>query len=147
MELLPPSEAHGLHALPTGLLIQARDEEILSGPVSILQDAYGELLHLTPPRPRLLFLDGYWCEPVMVLRVRVRRKFAEAVLQDLRRREALFLEQEAQFDAVVLRVQAPMSRLLGYGQDLAALSESSGMHWIWLDNYCPMASPPKNLAA
>ncbi len=147
MELLPPSEVHGLHALPTGLLIQACDEETLAGPVAILQDVYGGHLHLSSPRPRLLFLDGYWCEPVMVLRVRVRRKYADAVLRDLLQREALLLEQDAQFEAVVLRAQAPMSRLLGYGQDLAALSESSGIHWIWLDNYCPMASPPKDLAA
>ncbi|HNQ04858.1 MAG TPA: hypothetical protein PKH69_09615 [Thiobacillaceae bacterium] len=145
--LIPASETYGLQPDPSGLLIQATDEETLTGPLAILRDVYGARLHLEPPRPRLLFLDGHWCEPVMVVRVRVRDRHLLSVRQDLLARGARLEEEDAQSDGVVLRARARLRDLLGYGRDFAVLTGSSGNHWIWLDSYLPVHDPPGGLAA
>lgn len=145
--LIAPSEAHGLHTVPAGLLIQARDEEALAGPVDILRHIYGAQLRLAPPRPRLLFLGGRWCEPIMMVRARLRPIYLEALRRDLLARGARLLEEDARPDGVVLRAEAPLERMLGFGRDFADLTEASGDYWIWLDRYQPMDVPPGGLAA
>jgi hypothetical protein len=145
--LIPPTEAHDLQTVPAGLLIQARDEDALAGPVAILRDIYGSLLHLAPPRPRLLWLEGRWCEPIMMVRARLRHIYLEGVRRDLLARGALMLEEDDQPDGMVLRAKAPLERLLGYGPEFSALTGASCDYWMWLDCYRPMEVPPGGLAA
>lgn len=147
MRMLSASDLVAYEAAHDGLFIRAQNEETLARPVELLRDLYCEDLVLQPLRIRYMSLGNRPYEPLMLLRVRVPPRYQEVVRDDLIRREALLLEEHVRSSVSVLRAEAPLRRLLGYGADLATLTDGMALHWIWLDRYVPMTVPPGGKAA
>lgn len=147
MRMLSASHVVAYEATHEGLFMRAQNEETLAKPVDILRDLHGDDLILQPLRIRYMSLGNRPYEPIMLLRVRVPPRYLEVVRGDLVRREALLLEEHVRSSISVLRAEAPLRTLLGYGADLAALTDRMALYWIWLDRYMPMNTPPGGKAA
>ena len=74
----------------------------------------------------------------MHARIQVRREYAAAVLQALRRRRARLLEECSRPRLFTVRAEAPLANLLGLAAELDTLSDGSADHWIRLTHYCPV---------
>lgn len=142
IRMLEPSESAAFEAIQEGLLMRAHNEDALARPAALLRDCYRDDLVLLPPQVRYITLHGRRYEPIMVLRVRADPRYRAGVREDLASREATLLEAHTDSGVYVLRAEAPLRRLLGYGEALAELSEGTAQHWIGLDRYGPMADPP-----
>lgn len=138
MSMLSTSDLVAYEATHGGLYIRAQNEETLARPVALLRDLYREELVLQPLRIRYMSLGNRPYEPLMLLRVRVPPRYRETVRDDLLEREALLLEEHVRSSVSVLRAEAPLRRLLGYGADLATLTDRQALYWIWLDRYVLM---------
>lgn len=147
LRMLSTSDLVAYEATHDGLFMRAQNEETLAKPVGLLRDLYRDDLVLQPLKIRYMSLGNRPYEPVMLLRVRVPPRYLEAVRDDLARREALLLEEHVRSSIGVLRAEAPLRTLLGYGADLAALTDRLALYWIWLDRYVPMSTPPGGQAA
>lgn len=147
MRLIEDTDAFALAAVPAGLLIRGENEEALAGPLDILRQAHGEDLGVAPPRVRHLFIDGRWCEPVMQVRARVQAEHLAAVRRDFLALGARLLDIDCLADGWVMRAEAPLRDLLGYGARLRRLAGDDASHWIWLDRYVPLEPPPLGRAA
>lgn len=147
MRMLAPSDTIAFEATQEGLLMCAQNEDALAKPIALLLELYRDNLVLPPPRVRYMSLDDRPFEPIMFLRVRTVPRHWGVVRDDLASREATLLEEHARPSVCVLRAEAPMRKLLGYGEALATLSEGTALHWIWLDRYGPMGDPPGGRAA
>ncbi|MBV6476422.1 MAG: hypothetical protein KJZ92_06325 [Rhodocyclaceae bacterium] len=147
MRMLDPSDLIAYEAAQDGLLMRAQNEEALARPVALLRDLYGDDLVLLPPQVRYMSLGNRPYEPIMLLRVRIAPRHREAVLGELAERDVQLLEEHERPSVCVLRAEAPLRKLLGYGEALAKLTDGTGLHWIWLDRYIPMSDPPGGQAA
>ncbi len=130
-----------------GLLMRAQNEDALAKPVELLHDLYGEDLVLLPPQVRYMSLGNRPYEPIMLLRVRIAPRHRAAVRDDLVARHAAMLEEHERPSICVMRAEAPLRKLLGYGEALSTLTDDTGLHWMWLDRYVPMNDPPGGRAA
>ena len=147
MRMLSPSDLIAFEATRDGLLMRAQNEDALAKPVALLRDLYRDDLVLLPPRVRNMSLGNRPYEPIMLLRVRTAPRHRDAVREDLAAREATLLEEHTRPSVCVLRAEAPLRKLLGYGEALSALSGGTALHWTWLDRYVPMDDPPGGRAA
>lgn len=148
MRLLEPSDLIAFEATDDGLQMLLQNEEALARPLALLRDLHGENLVLRPLKVRYLLLGNRLHEPVMILRVRTALRYRDAVRNDLDTREAtLLLAEHTRSGISVLRAEAPLRRLLGYGEALARLSGNSARHWIWFDRHAPIDDPPGGFAA
>ncbi len=147
LRLLRSSDVVGFEATAEGLVIRAQNELSLSRPTEILRDIYGEHLSLSPPRVRYVLMHGRWHEPVMVLRVRFLPRYLASVRDDLVARRVALLEEYRRSGVCVLRAEAPLRDILGYGEHFSRLTEGTGFHWTWLDRYRPLQDPPDGRAA
>lgn len=134
-------------ATADGLLMLAQNEEALAEPLRLLADLYEQSLVVAPPRVRYLFLANERFEPIMVVRVRVAPRDLPAVRADLVAREASIVDEDRNRGTCVLRAEAPLRSLLGYGTRLSVLTEGAGEYCSWLDRYARMPSPPGPSAA
>jgi hypothetical protein len=147
LRMLPASEHVSFEATSQGLLIRASSEEALVEPVGLLRETYGTDLVLLPPRVRHVSLGNQQYEPIMGLRVTSSLRHRNALREDLVRRQAALLGDEEHPDRYVLRAEAPLRRLLGYGAALAGLTDGTAEHRIWLSRYVPLDGPPGGDAA
>lgn len=148
MRLLEPSDLVAFEATEDGLRMLLQNEDAPARPLALLRDLHGDNLVLLPLKVRYLSLGNRLHEPIMILRVRTTLRHRDAVCHDLDSREAtLLLEEHTRSGISVLRAEAPLRRLLGYGQALAELSRNSARHWIWFDHYAPIGDPPGGFAA
>ena len=147
MRMLAPSELIAYEATQEGLVMRAQNEDALAKPVALLRDLYHDDLVLLPPRVRYMSLGNRPYEPIMLVRVRTAPRHHDAVIEDLAAREATLLEEHARPSVCVLRAEAPLRQLLGYGEALSALTNGTGLYWAWLDRYVPMDDPPGGRAA
>ncbi|MBZ0131653.1 MAG: hypothetical protein K8F53_03490 [Rhodocyclaceae bacterium] len=147
MRILEPSDLIAFEATHDGLQIRAQNEDALAKPENLLRDLYGDDLVLLPPQVRFMSLGNRPYEPIMLLRVRTVPRYFDAVREDLVSREAALLEEHARPSVCVLRAEAPLRKLLGYGEALSILSDGTALHWVWLDRYVPMDNPPGGRAA
>ncbi|MCZ7653988.1 MAG: hypothetical protein M5R42_06370 [Rhodocyclaceae bacterium] len=102
---------------------------------------------LLPPQVRYMSLGNRPYEPIMRLRVRIAPRHRAAVRDDLVARHAAMLEEHERPSVCVMRAEAPLRKLLGYGEALSTLTDDTGLHWMWLDRYVPMNDPPGGRAA
>lgn len=147
MRMLAPSDIIAFEATQDGLLMRAQNEDALTKPATLLRGLYRDNLVLPPPQVRYMSLGDRPYEPIMLLRVRTVPRHWAVVHDDLASREATLLEEHARPSVCALRAEAPLRKLLGYGETLAKLSEGTALHWIWLDRYAPMGDPPGGRAA
>jgi hypothetical protein len=147
VRMLQASELVAFDATPTGLSMRAQNEDALARPVAQLRDLYGGELVLHPPQVRYISLSDRPYEPIMLLRVRTGPGHLDAVHSDLAARHAVLLDEHRSPSVSVLRAEAPLSKLLGYGHALSELTGGTSQYWIWLDRYDPMSDPPGGRAA
>ena len=114
---LDETEDSRFEATQRGLAMFAAHEDALERPVAVLQQRYGDAVEVRPPRVRCL--PGHPLQqPVMALRVVVRREHSLAVLQELRQRDVRIEEECQRGRTFVFRARAPLRDLLGLGQRL-----------------------------
>jgi predicted membrane GTPase involved in stress response len=147
LRMLPVAAHVSFEATSRGLLICASSEEALSEPTGLLRKTYGTDLVLSPPRVRQVFLGEQPYEPIMELSVSSSPRHRNALREDLVRRRAVLLGEEEHPDRYVVRAEAPLRRLLGYGDALAKLTDGTAQHRIWLSRYVPIDAPPGGDAA
>ncbi len=117
-----------------GLEMYAAHEEALAQPVAVLRDRFGDLLDVRPPRVRCLPGHPQY-QPVMALRVIVRREHSLAAVHELRARNARIEEECQRGRIVIIRARAPLRDLLGLGERLAALTGGTAQHAMRLSHY------------
>ncbi|HNQ57557.1 MAG: hypothetical protein DPW12_07850 [Rhodocyclaceae bacterium] len=147
MRMLEASDFLAYEATHEGLMMRGQNEDALAKPAVLLRDLYGDDLVLRPPQVRYMSLGNRPYEPIMMLRVRIAPRHRKAVREDLDARDVAILEEHQRPSVCVLRAEAPLRKLLGYGEALSALTGGSGLHWTWLDRYVPMDDPPGGRAA
>ncbi|MBE7460130.1 MAG: hypothetical protein HS112_06365 [Zoogloeaceae bacterium] len=147
MRMLEASDFLAYEATHEGLMMRGQNEDALAKPAVLLRDLYGDDLVLRPPQVRYMSLGNRPYEPIMLLRVRIAPRHRKAVREDLDARDVAILEEHQRPSVCVLRAEAPLRKLLGYGEALSALTGGSGLHWTWLDRYVPMDDPPGGRAA
>ncbi len=147
VRMMETSDTLAYEATHDGLLMRGQNEDVLGKPVNLLRDLYGEALVLHPPQVRYMSLGNRPYEPIMLVRVRILPRDKAAVLESLGARGVTVLEEELRPAICVLRAEAPLRQLLGYGEVLSALTQGSGLYWTWLDRYVPMDDPPGGRAA
>jgi translation elongation factor EF-G len=122
-------------------VLRAETEIALERPLEWLREVYGEQLAIGALSIR--YHQGTVLEePYMSVRVRCARKDFDIVRSDLLARGATLLDEEVGHAAGVIRVTAPLAKLLGYPRHLAGLTAGSAREVMWLSHYAPCASPP-----
>lgn len=130
-----------LEATHAGLVLRAETEDVLEGPVGMLRDFYGSQVSMGPPTVR--YHRGVTLEqPYMGVRVRCRACDFEAVKADLLAREGAIVDSELTRSFGVVRVIAPLVRLMGYSARLAQLTAGTAHEVMWLSHYAPVETPP-----
>ena len=147
LRLLDPSDAVAFETTRDGLLIRAQNEATLARPVELLSNAYPGQLSLSPVQVRYVRLGNRVYEPIMLLRVRFGPQFLESVRGDLDARGVALIEEYKRVGVCILRGEAPLRSMLGYGEHFAQLTDATGFHWTWLDRYSPIDNPPGGKAA
>ncbi len=130
-----------------GLTIRAETDEILRNPVETLRSFYGSQLHVGPATIRYHNATTLE-EPWMGLRVRCAPVYFEAIKADLRMRQATIVGSELRPRIGLIYASAPLSKLVGYGVDLAKLTRGTAQQLMWLSHYAPVnILPPDGDAA
>lgn len=123
-----------------GLAIFAAHEAALEGPLQVLQQLYGDDVEVRGPKVRYLPGEPLH-EPIMHVRISVRRDFAGAVLAELRQRGARIVEECARSRITIVRAEAPLATLLGLPARLDVMTGGNASHAIRLLRYAPL--PPE----
>lgn len=124
-----------------GLAILAANEEALSQPARVLRDVYGDFVELRRPRIRYMRGDPVH-EPIMHVRISVRREYIGRVLAELRLRDARILEECHRSRTYIVRAESPLVALLGLPARLDAITGGSADCAIRLIRYAPVPSYP-----
>ncbi len=95
-----------------GLAIFAANEQALTNPARVLRDVFGALVELRSPKVRYMPGDPVH-EPIMHVRITVRREYACRVLAELRAREVRILEECNRPRIYIVRAESPLAALLG----------------------------------
>jgi predicted membrane GTPase involved in stress response len=147
LQLLPEEQGVEVEATHRGLILRGETESALEGPVEILQEYFGSQIRVSAPAVR--YHRGTCVEePHMSVRVKCSPNHFAAVKVDLASRGAIIVDDELTSAFGVIRVTAPLARLLGYARDLAALTHGTAHLVMWLSHYAPIeATPPEGGAA
>ena len=145
MHLLPEFKQVVLEPSERGLKILASNEEALAPPRDVIRQIHDEDVEIDEPQVRLLYGEVVQ-EPIMWVRARSERTFTEAVIHELITREAQIEEVDWLAALPVVRAWAPLRRLLGYSQALAALSQDTAELYTVLSHYAPLPPEPGKAA-
>jgi len=138
--LLPQPRDCLFEASADGIVVRGATESALEGPTQLLREVYGEQLAIGPLTIR--YRKGAALEePYMGVRVLCAARDFQAVRSDLLARDAKILDEEVSQSIGIVRVTAPLAKLLGYSRDLVALTAGSAREVMWLDHYAPCAQP------
>lgn len=137
----------GVKPEPTGkaLLLHGRSEIALDAAVAVLRTGYGEALRSGPRRVRQL--DNPPMEPIMDVLVRAPGDVGEKVCRDLQHRLAVFRFKLIEEHGWLIRAEAPMTELLGYGAALSVLTVGLADHWITFNRWEPVETDDGGSAA
>ena len=137
LALLDESDDVRFKPTPRGLALYGADEASLARPAAVLADRYGPEVQLRTPR--VCYLPGRPLqEPVMAVKVTVRREHLSALMRELRRREALIEEECLRRWVFIVRARAPLALLLGLGNRLASLTDGTAAFAMRLSHYAPV---------
>lgn len=130
-----------LEATHAGLVLCAETEAALEDPIGVLREFYGSQVAIGPATIR--YHRGVTLEqPYMGVRVRCGAADFAAVKADLLARGGIIVDSELTRSFGVVRVIAPLARLLGYSDHLARLTAGTGREVMWLSHYAPVEEPP-----
>jgi hypothetical protein len=123
-----------------GLAILAAHEAALDRPVQVLKQMYGGDIDVRQPKVRYLPGEPLH-EPIMHVRISMRRDFGGAVVGELQRRGARIVEQCLRGKILIVSAEAPLAVLLGLPARLDVMTGGSAAHAIRLLRYAPL--PPE----
>jgi len=141
MEVLPHDDGTAFQPGASGLLIAAESEIALERPVRRLEEVYGDLVSIGPPKIRYRRGDRLE-QPFMGLRVLCSPDHYETVREDLRIRRAAIMDAEVTRRFGIVRACAPLVTLLGYPDALARMTAGRGQLVMWLSHYEQLDDPP-----
>jgi len=144
MRLLPEFKEALLEPSHDGLKILATSEQALTLPGEVIRELHADGVEFEEPQVRLLHGEQPQ-QPIMWVRVATDRIHTEDVVQSLIRRGAQFDEVDWLLARPVVRARAPLRALLGYPDELAALTQDSADLRMWLSHYESLP-PPGNVA-
>lgn len=125
-----------------GLMVLAVAEAPLDAAAVLLQAVFGDDIS---PGPRRVCQHHYpWMEPLMDLFIRVPTSHAQIVVSDLHCRHAIRRFTMVEERVWLVRAEAPMKSLLGYGQSLAVLSQGHADHWVTFNRWEPIEPQPQH---
>jgi hypothetical protein len=134
---LPDTDEVLFEPFDHGLAIFAANEDALEQPCRVLEEIYADGVQVR--RPIVRFIPGEPVqEPVMYVRVRCRREHGSAVVQALRRRGVKIVEESFRQREVVVRGDAPLTRLIGLPAELEVLTDGTATQLIRLTHYAPV---------
>lgn len=115
----------------------ATDEQTLEEATPLVAAALGASARFGAPRAHCATRvhDGTRLQPVMFVRVQVPRMHAAHVREELTRRGAKVVEEDAQGERVVVRAEAPLAVLIGYRKFLRDTTNTRFELWSWLARY------------
>jgi elongation factor G-like protein len=139
-EALPARADLAYETACQGLILYAETESALNRPIALLNDVYGDQLHLAPVLIR--YRDGDEREePHMGVRILCAAQHFTAIRNDLAARRAQLLDAELRPPIGVLRATAPLAALMGYSAWLAQLTGDSARDVMWFSHYAPCETP------
>ena len=138
IELLPTRVDYSIAASIHGLVLCGETETALQPAVELLKSVFGDELRVSEVTIRYRHGGSGIEEPYMGVRVSCPVVHFEAVKNDLAARTAVVLDSEVTSPVAVLRASVPMAKLLGYSQQLAALTSGTAREVIWFSHYAPI---------
>lgn len=136
LAILEDSEDARFHPSTRGLALYGAHEGALEPSLAILRDRYGDIVDIRPPRVRCLSGRPIQ-QPVMALRITVPCTRAQAVRDELQRRDACILEECVRGPALIVHAEAPLRNLMGLGQWLRDTAGREAHHAMRLARYEP----------
>lgn len=140
IELLPTRVDYSIAASIHGLVLCGETETALQPAVELLKSVFGNDLRVGDVTIRYRHGGSGVEEPYMGVRVSCPIAYFDAVKKDLAARTAVVLDSEATAPVAVLRASVPMAKLLGYSQQLAALTSGTAREVIWFSHYAPLVN-------
>lgn len=142
------SKLEGVCAQATGngLVLLGASEAALNAAAQLLQALYGDGIQSRAPRVRNVH-EPQAMEPVMDVVVIAEKSVREVIVKDLARRGGSILFDVFERRKWLLRAQAPLSRLIGYGKDLDGMAGRRAEHMIVFSHYEPIDTDPGGSAA
>jgi Elongation factor G C-terminus len=129
-----------LEASRTGLRILARHEQALKPPTDAVKALYPWQLEVGIPRVRCWEGD-VTREPIMFVRVKVPRRYAEVIRKDLAERTSRPVGYEHAYDKTEVTATARLAQLLGYAESLDTFTRGTCDVRISLSEYAPIEPP------
>ncbi|HEY8554412.1 MAG TPA: hypothetical protein VIL43_07720 [Burkholderiales bacterium] len=119
-----------------GLMVLATAEAPLDAAATVLETLYPGAI-VAGPR-RVCYRRNPSMQPIMELFVRAPAVHLPVLLSDLEQRGARKRYSAIENQVWLVRAEAPMAALLGYGETLAALTDGSADHWITFKRWDPV---------
>lgn len=137
----------GVQPVPTnkGLVLLSINESTLDSAIALLHTRYGDSLLAADRRVR--YRNHPAMAPVMDVFLRVPGEHADKASRDLVRRRAAVRFQIIEKRGWLIRAEAPMAELLGYGTDLSKMTEDRAEHWITFNRWEPAETDDGGRAA
>lgn len=122
-----------------GGLILARDGLALAEARVVLRHAYGSSIDFGTPTPHRVVdhATGTILEPVMSLRIDAPRAYKQELLQMLVQRSAEVDAVATRRDRVVVRMESPLSCMIGLEQRVLERTGGAAQILCWLSRYSP----------
>jgi predicted membrane GTPase involved in stress response len=108
----------------------------------VLRHAYGSSIEFGTPSPHRVVdhATGTMLEPHMFLRIDAPRAHRQELLQVLVQRSAEAGKVAARRDRIVLRMESPLSRLIGLEREVLEATDGAAQILCWLSRYSPASS-------
>jgi len=119
-----------------GLMVLATAEASLDAATTLLEALYPGAI-VAGPR-RVCYRRNPSMQPIMELFVRAPAMYLPVLLSDLEQRGARKRYSAIENQVWLVRAEAPMASLLGYGETLATLTDGSADHWITFKRWDPV---------
>lgn len=133
-------------ATGNGLVLLGASEAAVNMAIRLLQAHYGDDLQVRTLRVRNIH-EPQLMEPIMDVVVIAEKSARDAVVKDMALRGGSILFDVFEREKWLMRAQAPLSRLIGYGNELNELTDRCIDHMVVFSHYEKIDSDPGGSAA